>query len=280
MSKIDALEIWDEIQQWDLCESAVQFYGKNNLHKDGVLKKGAANFDHPVTNLPDEKPIYRAAYYAGQNGYMDMHIKQNKFAFERCLPLALLKDKNILFVDMGCGPMTSGLALAEKLSSCAADYKTRTTYFGIDISENMCDLARDINKKYEIFDHFQIINGDSLNANEINSDPQPDIAILCFSYVFASDTYQHNYSKSANKIESLANSWHKLLCQWKGCRETNIIYLNPDESYMHKNWGIFATTFRGHQSREWGCTPDQNHSENVEGVPRPHIKMIIGKRQG
>ncbi len=48
----------------------------------------------------------------------------------------MLKERKALFVDFGCGPMTSGIMLAEMLSVYGDKYHDNLIYVGIDSSKN------------------------------------------------------------------------------------------------------------------------------------------------
>ena len=53
---------------------------------------------------------------------------------------ALLDSKHIIFIDYGCGPLTSGIAFWN------ATRQHKITYIGLDISQNMLDKASEINR--------------------------------------------------------------------------------------------------------------------------------------
>ena len=95
--------------------------------------------------LEGEKPWHRAACYISEHGYMDLHIKHNRIALEKWLPTEDIQNRTLLFADFGCGPMTAGLVLAEKLSKITKSYRDKVSYLGVDCSENMCNFAKTVN---------------------------------------------------------------------------------------------------------------------------------------
>ena len=94
---------------------------------------GQADFDQQVANL---SPRDRVMLYAlfNQKGHVDELIH----AFERLLPdPALLHGATVL--DIGCGPFTAGLALANVAGNGVA-----FRYFGVDLSQAMCAFGNEL----------------------------------------------------------------------------------------------------------------------------------------
>jgi SAM-dependent methyltransferase len=94
---------------------------------------GQASFDESIEDLT---PRDRALLYALFN--QKAHIDELIHAFERLLPdPALLHGATVL--DIGCGPFTAGLALANVAGSGVA-----FRYFGFDLYQSMRDLGREL----------------------------------------------------------------------------------------------------------------------------------------
>ena len=246
---VDALWVWEKLEE-ECCE-AVNYYSRehSNISPDNerikvILEQGAADFDEKYCpSVMGEKEHYRADYYV--HGYMDMHLKQNLTALKYCF-----KDKipqPLLFVDFGCGPMTSGLALAEILSKQTSDYKAQTTYFGIDASHYMVKKAKHINKKYKLFSpkRFKVVQGTQFDPQKIPpSFPEPQNVVLCLSFVLAADTLRPD-AQTKNTTGKLADTWKKYIANQTQCCETGIIYFNPVNYYgnLHSNWlDVFRDT--------------------------------------
>ena len=238
---VDALRVWEKLA--DECDGAVEHYRKAGMNKEQILERGSVDFDKKCK--PDdehEESPYRVDYYVGRCGYMDMHLKQNLAALKYCF-----KDKipqPWLFVDYGCGPMTSGLALAEILSEQPSDYKAQTTYFGIDASHHMVKKAKYINEKYKLFspECFKVVQGTQFDPQKISpSFPEPQNVVLCLSFALAPNTLRPDV-QTKNTAGKLADTWKKYIANQTQCRETSIIYINPVDysRNLHSNWlGVF-----------------------------------------
>lgn len=182
---VDALEVWKELS----CQvrGVEDFFLRKCEHADlgkGILERGSTDFDTKYApDDPDEKPTYKTDLYI--RIYMDMHIKQNRTVLEKYLGRTLRNRMHIVFVDFGCGPMTSGLVLAEILSRHDEDYEKKFIYLGIDASQNMVERAKRINEQHKIFapDRFGIVQGktfdfsDSVVEKTLGSTTQVDLAV-------------------------------------------------------------------------------------------------------
>ena len=107
----------------------------HNLSKT-VLDQGRTNFDN------DES--YQDYYYTSEGKvllycvyYMPMHL-YSSYHFYRHIPLTGIN--NVVFIDFGCGPLTSGVAF------WAAAGERNITYIGIDRAQSMLTKAREINR--------------------------------------------------------------------------------------------------------------------------------------
>ncbi len=285
VSEINALRIWERLA--GACGEAVDFYSEH-FDKDAVLKKGAANFDEKCKpNDAREHAHYRTDYYVSRNGYMDMHIKHNLAAFQYCFKDGI--PQPILFVDFGCGPMTSGLALAEILSKQTSNYRTQTTYFGVDASRNMVNKANYINKQHGLFasERFKIVHGTQFDSQNIPySFPKTQTAVLCLPFVLAPDTLKSESPGACTKSIAwrLADAWKKYVENQPGCRDVRIIYLNPKSSKehsLHNNWSIFkAEMLRSTTARKFCYTAGKHVPLRVESLGREiSLQTILGTRK-
>ncbi len=234
---IDALKIWEELKQWDICLEAVNFFNKIEMNRENALHQGKVNFDQPRNLQVDEKPSYRAAYYCSTEGYMEMHIKQNRYALEKYLQKSDLVDRKILFVDFGCGPMTAGLVFAELLDKYDIKRNNNIHYLGIDISCNMCSFAKKIGEKYTLYQSSEIFNSDRINDLQIPF--SPDIAVLCFSHALAPGTLKGGEILPYVLAQSLAQDWHGIFKKFNECCKSIAIYQNPSGNF-EENWHAFT----------------------------------------
>ena len=262
MIKVEALKIWEKICDWkEVCQA-------NEHFSKELLERGSVDFGDS-----EERLELAYLYCSKGKGYMDMHLKQNLVAFRKYLQ-DMPASANILLVDYGCGPMTSGLVLAEILSEHGSDWRERTHYHGIDASRNMLTIAERINKEFDELFHdgrFSLAHAKEINLESIRKE-KFDVAILSFSYVLAPKTFKLD----AKIIEAFPEQWHDAVIGW-GCKETHIIYQNPSGDHQ-KHWSKLREIWPGKQGQiryEKGC------SEDCEwGGPRPSVMArIVGTRE-
>ena len=101
-----------------------------------VLKRGRTNFDKIKDDYtPNDKVLIYCVYY------MPMHLYSSYHFYATALT-PFITSNNVIFVDFGCGPLTSGIAFWAALEKS----KRFITYIGIDTSEKMRTKAREINQ--------------------------------------------------------------------------------------------------------------------------------------
>lgn len=280
--RIKAKDILNKVCESSWCNEAYEFYDSRNISENRILEQGSANFDEMIVRN-EEKAWYRAAYYAGDRGYMKMHIRQNRTAFRHHRLVKNLLKKRTLIVDFGCGPMTSGVMLADTLSESMPDYKNQVIYVGIDVSQNMCEIAERVNTiqvDSHIFDKSYILNNDTLNLQDLDrivlEQFQPDVSVLSLSYVLAPDTYNGDHAAT---IE-LAKKWRNFNRQLDCCRESYIIYTNPRFTAAHRNWDYIVQEFKNVSPRGWKYEVSERKSVSVDGLQNPVVtQMISGKKR-
>lgn len=98
-----------------------------------VIGGGQANFDEPIEDL---SPRDRVMLYAlfNQKG----HVPELIHAFQKLVDSPQWLNKATM-LDVGCGPFTAGLALA---NVAGTDVVFR--YFGVDTSQEMCALGLEL----------------------------------------------------------------------------------------------------------------------------------------
>ena len=161
-------------------------------------------------------------------------------------------SNRVVFIDFGCGPLTSGLAFR------ASARRKDITYLGIDSSQAMLNKAREINRygpnhgSEPFFRNFQAVDSyhklTSLLDDYIRKGDRTQI-IFNFCYFLASRTL--DISDFSECLTQIVEKYH----QHKMC----MVYQNPcppasvpiEKSYLHKNWIILKkqlSTFRITQS--------------------------------
>ncbi|MEO4014981.1 hypothetical protein [Pseudomonas rossensis] len=142
---------------------------------------GQANFDHPIQDLT---PLDRVMLYAYLN--QKAHVDELIHAFTKLLP-DLDKFKNATVIDIGCGPFTAGLALANVVGNSVA-----FRYFGVDHSSTMCSFGKQLAESIQGLGEFNPRTQISFyqNIDEINFGPTraSEITIFVLSYLLASSS--------------------------------------------------------------------------------------------
>ena len=104
-----------------------------------VINFGQANFDKSYKHL-------RASDVVKLYCYLNMrkHYYSSLYLFERCswINKFLIADGCLKFIDIGCGPATSGIALTDYLDYTKTP-KQQFDYFGVDFYTSMLDAASD-----------------------------------------------------------------------------------------------------------------------------------------
>lgn len=102
-------------------------------HRETILEQGRTNFDESFKGLTSKEKVLIYCLH-----YMPMHLFSSYHIFTKYLPLV---NNKVVFVDFGCGPLTSGIAFWATFSGYSD-----ITYFGIDSSDWMRDKAQEINR--------------------------------------------------------------------------------------------------------------------------------------
>ncbi|PTU04254.1 hypothetical protein DBR45_02820 [Pseudomonas sp. HMWF031] len=142
---------------------------------------GQADFDQKIEDLT---PLNRVMLYAYLN--QKAHVDELICAFDMLLPdLERFKDATV--IDIGCGPFTAGLSLANVVGD-----RVSYRYFGIDHSSTMCAFGENLALKvldagefhectqFSFHQNIETINFGQKNATEVT--------IFVLSYLLASET--------------------------------------------------------------------------------------------
>ncbi len=117
----------------ETCQSGMRLGKPSRWIFDHAIGGGQANFDEPIEDL---SPRDRVMLYAlfNQKG----HVPELIHAFQKLVdrPQRL---NNATMLDIGCGPFTAGLALAN-----VAGNEVALRYFGVDTSQQMCALGLEL----------------------------------------------------------------------------------------------------------------------------------------
>ena len=186
-----------------------------------ILRQGQSDFDETSYDKPSNEyyfPKDKVAIYCVH--HMPRHLFSSYQIFTNRLTGIREKDK-VVFIDFGCGPLTSGIAFR------AFAGQRDITYLGIDSSQAMLDKAAVINRygpnKYKdpFFDKFELTRDyDSLAGlldKYIGGSDRTEI-IFNFCYFFSSPTLDIDHLSEA--LIQIIQKYN----QHKMC----LIYQNPD----------------------------------------------------
>ena len=202
-----------------------------------VLGRGSTNFDASSSYrnkvyTPEHKVLLYCATY------MSMHLYSSYHLYTQYIPL--IGINSIVFIDFGCGPLTSGIAF------WAAAGLRNITYIGIDTSQTMCDKAYEINQygPFGYTDPFYIKpfyeNSHLIkNYNDLpqllnnieKGNPADTLIIFNFSYMLAQVTFQGDINRLINVLHHVVqvNFHYKI----------GMVYQNIEGS--DENWNKLKT---------------------------------------
>ncbi len=114
--------------------------GRSWSHRSTILDRGRADFAASVSPLtPDEMSLLYCHHY------MQMHTASGYHVFQLAVKRHRLAfPSNLVFVDLGCGPLTSGISLAwhHMAEHPNEDHGPLLHYVGIDRAPAMLARAR------------------------------------------------------------------------------------------------------------------------------------------
>ena len=191
--------------------------------------------DHGRTNF-DESTLYLGRSYSPEDkvtlyccNYMPMHLYSSYHLYSTPL-IPRVECKNILFIDVGCGPFTSGIAF------WAATRQSNITYIGIDSSQTMLNKAQEINQygpdnyREPFYENFHLIRDYNQLPELLDSikmgNPDNTLTIFNFCYFFQSRTLD---------IENLA----EVVCDADVGGYTCMVYQDPVRPKFQRNWHTF-----------------------------------------
>ena len=216
-------------QAW---ETTVRCKDKD-YHRKSILDRGRTDFDALFNGLsPEDKVLLYCAYYMPMHLYSSYHIFTKHF-------LPHITEK-IVFIDIGCGPLTSGIAIWAAARQC------NITFIGIDRSQVMLNKAMEINNKsnnenrdpffkdfHRILDYNQLPY--YLSCHVEVGDTDDTLIIFNFCYVLASHTFDDDDALNSliGVINRVVNEHEK----HKIC----VVYQNPVSKRFQENWNYLKS---------------------------------------
>ena len=189
-----------------------------------IIELGQANFDKEYGSALSSKEI--VTLYCFFN--MRKHYFTSLSMFERLDNLIDIynSSKRIKFIDIGCGPATSGIALIDYLHTQTGRL-VKLDYFGVDIAESMRNAARDFLNN-EIIDNNSLVRVvKEFEEFDLNELADGSCILINTCYLFASPSLDiYNLANFVNEVRSQHKNLLKyLLFQNPNDREKNGKYV-------------------------------------------------------
>lgn len=160
----------------------------NNEIRNDIIKYGRADFRGKYKSLSTDEIVLLYCYFNMRKHYFStLHF----FSKIQNFSDRISGENPIIFIDLGCGPLTSGLAIGDFFYAQKQD-KLTLQYFGVDIAESMLKKAEEFSK-HEIFNEesewfFAENWNDILETVTEKIIPLKSKIIINASYLFASDS--------------------------------------------------------------------------------------------
>jgi SAM-dependent methyltransferase len=199
-----------------------------NINKD--LKRGLALCDTEAKVLLYCYK-YMSAHYDAYLHVLRMYSDLvNDYIFE--------SNEKPLFIDFGCGPATSSLAIADYYNE-ASGKLLALSYIGIDICEPMLNKAREFSEYQRIFaddSKFKFLRSwDDIDINRLhNSLPGTTPLVLNFSYFFGQEL-------NADELNSLTTFIERIRVKFRENRPL-VIFLNASNLEANTRYRRFKTS--------------------------------------
>lgn len=200
-------------------------FPKDEIRYD-IIKLGQTNFDKEYGNILTSKEIVMLYCYFN----MRKHYYTSLSMFERLGNLNGIYNspKRIKFIDIGCGPATSGIALVDYLHS-QTNRPVKFDYFGVDIAASMRETAKE-------FLSNEIVNDNSIvrvvkEFDELDFSELTDGSCILINtcYLFASPSL--DIPKLATFVNEVRSQNKKVL--------KYLLFQNPDDRKKNKKYFRF-----------------------------------------
>lgn len=205
-----------------------------NYHMKNILNQGRADFtanyqekdSSLVLSNVDMEILYR--YY-----YFQFHYTSSLYIYELGMNTlrTLIENCQVAFIDIGCGPFTSGVAFKE---FCVAQGITTTiNYYGYDIAQVMMNSGMTI-AQYSNDVHFTTQNDFHLDYNSLQQLIISDEKVIIVNICYFLSAYKLNINEFLDTIEAFFNR--------NVGNQILIIYQNPEG--LNRNWKLFKQRFK------------------------------------
>lgn len=197
-----------------------------------ILEFGLTDFDAPYHSISADEKVNLYCYFNLKKHYFTTYALLERFlsTFD-----SVYSIQNLNFIDYGCGPLTSAIALGDIFIE-KTNEKLKVKYFGIDSSDAMIRKAKSFSNiscfsPLSTFNFTKELNGFNLLDIAKNSEKESCINVINCSYLFASETLNENeLLKHLKKME-------------KSTSEIYLLYQNSTLDIKNKKWESFKNHF-------------------------------------
>jgi hypothetical protein len=210
---------------------------KNDEIRSDILNYGRADFTKPYNELTPYDRVQLYCYFNMRKHFFTSYAIYEKI-FTSLLKNIFDKNKTLLFIDFGCGALTSGLAIAS-LYNDRLNKLINFKYLGIDIAGSMIEKANEFSKT-ELFDNESMFyfyeNWDLITDSSLNDIISSDTSIIFnASYLFASSSLdEYNLAEFVNNVRS------------KLVNQAYFVFQNPDRADRNQKYNNFKTQVYHH----------------------------------
>jgi len=202
-------------------------YDKDTIRND-IIKFGRANFDDDYNdNLKAEDKVKLYCYFNMRKHYF------TSYALFESIYDDIVRNEIINFVDVGCGPATSGIALVHLLYKNTHNIPVTFNYYACDISKAMLNEAKNIMTNSAISKDSNLIFTDDFNKI-VNTDFQGNKIYINTCYLFAS---------SSLNVDDLVISINKII-ENNSDKRVYLLFQNPQREDRNSKYHQFKSLIK------------------------------------
>lgn len=207
----------------------LQKYSNDEIRAD-ILNYGRADFTETYKDLTSYDRVQLYCYFNMRKHFFTTYAVYEKI-FTTLNSNVFQKGKELVFIDFGCGSLTSGLALAS-LYYDNENEPISIRYIGIDIAESMLEKAKEFSET-ELFSpnsEFNFYSSWDLVPDSVAAEITQNNSFVIFnaSYLFASSSLDESSLASfVNKITSLSTN------------KAYFVFQNPDRADRNEKYKKF-----------------------------------------
>ena len=239
-------------------------YDKSVILND-VLKRGRANFDEPYADISSDQKVLLYCFFNMKKHFFSSYAVFKKVWYSFHLLLSG-STSSLTFIDLGCGPLTSGLALGD-----LHKYETKDPllidYIGVDTSRSMIEKAKEL-RQCELFHSDSTFNFysslEKVNPSKIREEASPNRSIVVnASYLFANITLEQG-NTLIDFTKQLSNCFNNV----------HFIFQNTSKASENETW-IHFKSHVNHKLLNSENTEEKFVYQNTRNAKRePHEEYV------